>query len=107
MSRREVIEIVCDRCGKTEIKLKNKVAPEIKKNGKGAAFHARIWVPGKGNKNVSYDDLCKRCDGALQNYFDKIKKADQEQSGEEPEKKPEKKPGLLGKKGGARAASTS
>lgn len=71
MARRDVIEITCDRCGRTETqssteapkKEGEKPAPEIE-----AIFH--------GEKLV-FNDLCKRCREAVKGYFSRIAKKDE------------------------------
>lgn len=81
MARREVIEIICDRCKRVETQApssvpdKEKVAQELIIN-----FHG---------KKVVYDDLCRKCRKTVSNYYDKIIKAPEE---EEPTKKPEETP---------------
>lgn len=64
MARRDVIEITCDRCGKTETQSSTEApkqgAPEIQ-----ATFH---------DEKVTYNDLCKRCREAVKGYFTRITK---------------------------------
>lgn len=51
---------------------KDQCAPPAEDGKKGAVFRARIWIAGKGLVDVAYDDLCKRCSEAVNNYFEKI-----------------------------------
>ena len=67
MARRDVVEVTCDRCGKTETQgsadAPKADGPEIE-----ATFHG---------EKVSFGDLCKRCREAVRGYFTRIsKKAD-------------------------------
>jgi len=67
MARREVVEITCDRCSRTE----TQTSTEAPKGGSPefvGTFHG---------EKVSYDDLCKRCREAVSGYYSRIaKKAD-------------------------------
>lgn len=64
MARREVIEITCDRCGRTETQSSTETpkggSPEI-----DATFHG---------EKVRFNDLCKRCREAVTGYFTRIAK---------------------------------
>lgn len=64
MARREVLEITCDRCGRTETQTSVETpkggSPEVE-----AKFHGEV---------VSFNDLCKRCREAVKGYFSRIKK---------------------------------
>lgn len=66
MARREVVEVECDRCGRTETQ-----GPEDEggpNSEVSVTFHGETYT---------YDDLCKRCRSAVKGYFDRIaKKAD-------------------------------
>lgn len=66
MARRDVVEVVCDRCGRVETQSSDdKGGPETE-----------VSVTFRGETH-SYDDLCKRCRNAVKGYFDRIaKKAD-------------------------------
>jgi hypothetical protein len=58
MARREVIEVVCDRCKKVETQPtdgKKVVVPELKVNFQG--------------EEHTYSDLCTRCRDTIKNYF--------------------------------------
>jgi hypothetical protein len=101
MARRDVIEITCDRCGRTETQSSAEAAkpgvPEIQ-----ATFH---------DEKICFNDLCKRCRAAVKGYFTRmVKKEDDQVPAAAPEKKPEaapvapvplaqaaKKPGLFGR----------
>lgn len=64
MARRDVIEITCDRCGRTEtqttVEAPKGGVPEI-----DACFHGQ---------KVAFNDLCKRCRDAVKGYFIRIGK---------------------------------
>jgi len=95
MARRQVLEVTCDRCSKTETQDVESV-PE-KGDELEVTFHGQT---------VKYADLCKRCRGACENYFKSLTK--QPDADEEPEKKEEATPpgkpqgflGMGGKKAG-------
>jgi len=82
MARREVVEIICDRCKRVETQSpssvpdKEKVAQELLID-----FHG---------KKVVYEDLCRKCRKTVGNYYDKITKAPEEE--EVQVKKPEDGP---------------
>jgi NMD protein affecting ribosome stability and mRNA decay len=67
MARREVVEIVCDRCNRTETQAPGSVA---KRDGMNFEFTVNFH-----GKQVQYEDLCRRCRSSLSNYYDKIIKA--------------------------------
>ena len=67
MARREVIEITCDRCERTETQAPGAIAQRDK-----MTHEFTVTLHGKTQQ---YEDLCKRCRGTLSNYFDKIIKA--------------------------------
>lgn len=82
MARREVLEVTCDRCDRTETQPKvdrPQLGPELKISFLG--------------EEVVYEDLCTRCRGAVSNYFDSLTK-----SKDPPSKEPEAKTGLFGGK---------
>lgn len=62
MARREVLEVTCDRCGKTETQGKDDVTEALELE---ATFRG---------KKVSYEDLCARCRSAVDRYFGRIVK---------------------------------
>jgi len=68
MARRDVIEITCDRCGRTETQSSTETpkstGPEIE-----ATFHG---------EKLSFGDLCKRCREAVKGYFGRIAKKEEE-----------------------------
>ena len=72
MARREVIEVLCDRCNRTETQAPGS-AP--KTTGPEATFKLH-------DQEVTYGDLCRRCRDTLVNYFSKIikEKTDNEDS---------------------------
>lgn len=82
MARRQVIEVKCDRCGKTET--------QENRNHSGASVPTEMTVSFQG-KTVSYEDLCTRCRGACEGYFKSITKQTEKIKEEAP-----KKSGLLG-----------
>lgn len=66
MARREVVEVECDRCGRTETQASND--KEVEGTEVTVTFHGETYT---------YEDLCKRCRSAVKGYFDRIaKKAD-------------------------------
>lgn len=67
MARREVTEIVCDRCGRTEAQARDEVSSPDEPEFEGKM----------GKDIVKYDDLCKRCRSAVANYFDKVRKVEE------------------------------
>lgn len=67
MARREVLEVVCDRCSRTETQAKEEVSPVNTAEFKGVM----------GKDTIEYADLCRRCRSAVTNYFDKIRKFDE------------------------------
>lgn len=75
MARRQVIEIICDRCGKME----NQAPDSPKEEGK-AEF--KVFFEGK---KVAFDDLCERCRKALRNYVEKIARESKDDDQEKPE----------------------
>lgn len=75
MARRDVIEVTCDRCGRTETQSsteapkregQEKPAPEIE-----ASFHG---------EKLAFNDLCKRCREAVKGYFTRISKKTEDAS---------------------------
>jgi hypothetical protein len=64
MARRDVIEVCCDRCGRTETQgsteIPNVEGPEVE-----ATFHG---------EKIAYADLCKRCREAVRGYFSRMAK---------------------------------
>ena len=88
MARREVIELVCDRCGKKDLQEKAELleTAELEVNFRG--------------KRYTYKDLCSRCREAVQGYFMRMTK--QEEEPKKTEEKVESKPQMAvveGKKG--------
>lgn len=68
MARREVVEVVCDRCNRTETQAPGSLP---KTDGPEATFRFHGAV-------VDYNDLCRRCRDTLANYFSKITKVKEE-----------------------------
>ena len=68
MARREVIEVICDRCGRTETQAQGD-RPEATGGG---SYEFKISLHGK---ETSYEDLCVSCRKSLANYYAKIIKA--------------------------------
>ena len=62
MARREVLEILCDRCKKVEV-VPKEVGGRENKQALSMTYYGQP---------VTYGDLCKRCRGALDSYFKKI-----------------------------------
>jgi len=84
MARRQVVEVICDRCGKTETQEPSQEA----KSGDGVP---ELVVQFQAERH-EYTDLCVRCRDACENYFKSITK----QTEKEKEAPPAKKTGLLG-----------
>lgn len=69
MARRDVIEVTCDRCGRTETQGSTEL-PQVEGPEIEVSFHGERFV---------YNDLCKRCRVAVEGYFSRIaKKADEQ-----------------------------
>ena len=88
MARRQVLEVTCDRCKKTETQDVESVPTEGSELE--VTFHGQ---------SVKYADLCKRCRSACENYYKSLTKQSDEEKAKEPEGatppgKPEK--GFLG-----------
>lgn len=81
MARRQVVEVQCDRCGKTETRVPSE-GDEDNKVEMFARFH---------KQEVTYGDLCLRCRNACERYFNNIVKKTEDKPEEE-----QKKTGLLG-----------
>lgn len=86
MARRQVVEIICDRCKRTETQ-------EDKPRPQGDV--PELVVIYKGVK-VQFDDFCRRCAGTVENYMSKLLKKPEDDDAAEPPAVPAKKPGLLG-----------
>ena len=61
MARREVVEVTCDRCSKTETQNKDEAASDKPEFTLYFGLHELI-----------YQDLCRGCRRALENYIKKI-----------------------------------
>jgi len=85
MARREVIEITCDRCSRTETQ--PKVSEPVQSPELRVMFHG---------VSVEYSDLCIRCRSAVENYFKSMTKKQEEEKPQEPEPEQQKKGGFLG-----------
>ena len=84
MARREVLEVTCDRCKKTDLQSKDQVKEELELV---ATFHG---------KKVEFDDLCTKCRSAVEGYFNRMAKIEEPKKEPAQEKPPEKKRGFLG-----------
>jgi len=92
MARREVVEVICDRCTRTDYQ-----APGDQP-AKGESSHEfKVVLHGK---KTSYADLCKSCRKTLSNYYDKIIKAPKLDDEKEPKAGPESVPAPSSKTGG-------
>ena len=67
MARREVLEIVCDRCGKKDLQTKDQLSDE-----------PELVATFRGQK-TEYKDLCLRCRDAVMGYFNRMTKRDDEE----------------------------
>ena len=91
MSRRQVVEVKCDRCNRVETQGSDK--DSIKRGPDGE----ELSVTFHGN-TTQYEDLCLRCRSAVENYFRSMTKQTEEDESDGPEKLP--KPGFLGSRKG-------
>ena len=66
MARREVLEIVCDRCQKKDLQTKEQLSEE-----------PELVATFRGQK-TEYKDLCIRCRDAVMGYFNRMTKRDEE-----------------------------
>jgi hypothetical protein len=71
MARREVIEIVCDRCSRTEL-----VNPESYNTSMDLELY--FGKPAEGSSNtrevmVIFHDLCSSCNKSVRNYIGQIR----------------------------------
>ncbi len=116
MARQSVIEVVCDRCGRTETQETAKVfnPPDSK---------AKQWSTPNGtplevslrfrNQEVAYEDLCVSCRKTIENKFESIVAVTPESRAREGKKKEQAAepaaaaPPGFEKKQGPRASSTS
>lgn len=87
MGRRKVVEITCDRCGKTETQSESEVSP---------ADQAELTIVFKG-ETTAYEDLCKRCRGTVENYVVRLRREKDDTPEQTPDKQPTgTKKGFLG-----------
>lgn len=75
MARREVVEITCDRCSRTETQAPGTVP---KRDGMVHEFTVNFH-----GQQMQYEDLCRRCRNTLSNYYDKIIKASKDEDEKE------------------------
>lgn len=94
MARREVIEIICDRCSRTETQEPLTEAAITK-----AEFELKVTFH---DQSVQYQDLCKRCRKACEGYFKSMTKQVEQEEKLVEDGTPERKGmfGLGGKKAG-------
>jgi len=91
MARREVVEIICDRCGRTETQ-------EPSQAGKAAKVELVIEFQ---TERHEYEDLCMRCRKACEGYFKSMtKQTEKEEAEPEPGQERRGLLGLGGKKAG-------
>lgn len=74
MSRRDVIEVKCDRCERTEVQ----TSQEMPK-GPGPEFEGIFQ-----GKKVKFSDLCRVCRKAVAGYYTRIAKEGDDQVKPEP-----------------------
>ena len=79
MARRQVIELSCDRCGKVETQ------PVVEQT-RASKFELEISFNGQ---EVKYEDLCRRCRSACENYFKNMTKQPEPEEEKTEEKKEE------------------
>jgi len=92
MARRQVLELVCDRCGKTETQ---ELSSQPKSEG---SKELEIKFHGE---TMSFEDLCHRCRRACVNYIKQLKMETEEKKTESVDSSPppvEEKRSLFGKK---------
>jgi hypothetical protein len=87
MARRKVVEIICDRCGKTETQ---EPSQESKAEG------AELVVEFQGRRN-EYADLCLRCRKACDGYFKSLTKQLEKEESSSPAEEKKRIFGLGGK----------
>lgn len=93
MARRDVVEITCDRCGRTETQTTTEM-PKTTGAELEATFHG---------EKVCFNDLCKRCREAVSGYYTRmVKKADDQIPPAPKPTEPEKKPPAGGVNEGAK-----
>jgi len=87
MARRQVLEIICDRCERVETQTLES-SPNKEEGGKEMiiALHG---------ERVEYGDLCQKCRKTLKNYFNLVTIQKQELQQEINESSPQKS-GILG-----------
>ena len=66
VARRKVVEVVCDRCKKPDLQEEQDLQEE-----------AELDVTFRGKK-ISYKDLCRRCREAVQGYFMRMTKQEED-----------------------------
>jgi hypothetical protein len=86
MARREVIEIQCDRCGRTETQEKSQAE-------KASVVELVIEFQ---TERHEYADLCMRCRKACEGYFKSLTKQTEKDAQESPAPVAEKKSGMFG-----------
>jgi len=67
MARKTVIEITCDRCGKTE-----HVTDPSRAEKDPPDFSGSLFFDEDSNEEKEFQDLCGRCRKAVRNYWNKI-----------------------------------
>jgi hypothetical protein len=85
MARRQVVEIICDRCKRTETQ-EDKPRPQGEQPG--------LVITYKG-KQVQFDDFCRRCDSTVENYVNKLLKKPEDDEGVSKPAASKEKKGLL------------
>ena len=64
MSRREVVEIKCDRCNRLEIQSKDEVSPE----------RVKELTCTYGKETLVFKDLCRTCKKTVENIFSRLRR---------------------------------
>ena len=78
MARREVLEVTCDRCNKKETQDKSEVIDKVEFS---LSFR---------DEEISYDDLCIRCRGAVKGYIDRLIKKEKDKKDKAPARPPKR-----------------
>lgn len=85
MARRQVLEVTCDRCSRTETQPTDEFneARGANKTEPDDTAELQVYIPGLQKGKIVFTDLCRRCRTAVHNYVKQILKVPREQE-EEP-----------------------
>ena len=88
MARRQVVELACDPCGRVETQ-----PAELHGQTRPSKFELEVSFNGQ---EVKYEDLCRRCRNAVENYFHNMTKQPEEEVEKEAEPEKSKATNFLG-----------